>query len=55
MLYDDVFAVRDGGESVWLVSFDGRVCSPSWREKGPAQAYLEALKAGARAPEYRAA
>lgn len=55
MLYDDVFTVRDGGEQVWLVSFGGRVCSPSWREQGPALAYLDALKAGQRQPEYRRA
>lgn len=46
---DGVFVLR-GDE--WKVSFQGRVCSPAFNAKGPAQAYLDALRAGTRQPEY---
>lgn len=50
---DGAFTIRDSGEHVWVVIFNGRVCSPTWRERGPALAYLDALRAGTRQPEYR--
>lgn len=35
------------------VVFNGKLCSPEWLEKGPAEAYLTALLSGTRQPEYR--
>lgn len=50
----EVFVLRDThsptGE-VWQVKWDGRICSPTWMERGPAVAYLESLRKG-RKPEY---
>lgn len=40
-------------EDAYIVFFEGRFCSPSWQQIGPAKAYLQALKAGTRKPEYR--
>ena len=49
-----VFALRIPGtnEPEYRVAFAGRVCSPAWLDRGPAQAYLDALQAGTREPEY---
>lgn len=46
------FVLRLGGEPVWKVRWGGRVCSPEWQERGPAEAYLSALRNGTRKPEY---
>ena len=43
-----VFCLRDG----WHVMWQGRVCSPVWMERGPAEAYLDLLRSGYRQPEY---
>lgn len=40
---------QDRGFMVWA---DGLPCSPSWQDKGAAQAYADQLLAG-RAPEFR--
>lgn len=50
---DGVFVLREAGEDVWMVEYAGRVCTPTWKERGPAHAYLTALQAGTRKPEYR--
>jgi hypothetical protein len=36
----------------YRVMFDDRICSPGWQQVGPARAYLQALEAGTRRPEY---
>lgn len=36
----------------FCVYYGGRLCSPRWRARGPATAYLNALRTGARKPEY---
>lgn len=41
-----VFVLRNG----WRVSFLGQVCSPTFSERGPAEAYLSLLRKG-RKPE----
>lgn len=50
----EAFVLREPGtqNESWQVRFDGRVCSPTWRQKGPALAYLGALIRGERQPEY---
>jgi hypothetical protein len=36
----------------WGVMVDGRLCSPRWPERGPAQAYADMVQTGNRRPEF---
>lgn len=47
--------VRSLGGDGFGVVFNGRECSPTFNSKGAAQAYLDALNAGTRQPEYASA
>lgn len=49
---DGVVALRAGGEPAYRVVYHGRVCSPTWTERGPAAAYYSMLLRGQRKPEY---
>lgn len=49
---NEVVALRNGLMIEYRVFFNGRICSPSWQQKGPAKSYLDALEAGTRQPEY---
>lgn len=37
---------------VYRVAYNGKICSPSWLDKGPAEAYRDALQRGERQPEF---
>lgn len=43
---------QDKTGGCWVVWFRGRLCSPFFNSKGAANAYLDALAAGTRQPEY---
>lgn len=49
----EVFVIRERGEPVWMVRWQKRVCTPTWSERGPAEAYLSGLRSGFRRPEWR--
>ncbi len=36
----------------YRVAWNGRLCSPVWQQRGPAEAYLQMLHSGSRQPEY---
>lgn len=42
----------DGDVVIFRVMFEGRLCSPTWAHRGPAVAYLSALREGTRKPEF---
>lgn len=41
----------ENGEKEYRVYWGTRVCSPAWKQRGPAEAYLSLLRKG-RKPEY---
>lgn len=41
----------DRGETFRAV-WRGRLCTPEWEQRGPAEAYLDMLERGQRQPEY---
>lgn len=47
----ETFHDSNGGE-FYMVRFNSRLCSPTWRSKEPAQVYLNMLQKGLREPEY---
>lgn len=40
------------GPEDYAVVFHGQICTPRWKQPGPANAYLHALVRGRRTPEY---
>lgn len=47
-----VSAAGNDGIRYFYVLVNGRQCSPTWADLGPAKAYAEAIRSGARQPEY---
>jgi hypothetical protein len=51
----DIEVVRDPSEKTvetWRVRVGDRFTSPRWAQRGPADAYADALRAGTRRPEF---
>ena len=44
--------VVDCGDGWYGVRFNGRICSPTWTQPGPADVYYQSLVAGTRQPEF---
>lgn len=48
----ETVALREHGEQVFRVVVNGRIASPRWMMKGPADAYRDAVANGKRSPEF---
>ncbi len=53
VMLGEVVCVRELGVTAWRVIWRGRLCSPVWLARGPADAYLDALRRGTRSPEFQ--